>query len=99
VNIPIMTPVGTRDVISLPGAGAIVLTVRCASSRPILFEDPGIDEALPSRFWSSASLGFQPNIGTIRVSPWIEFPVGLPAAAVVMTLLTLWIVAVDRGYL
>jgi hypothetical protein len=33
------------------------------------------------------------------MSPWIEFAVGLPAVAVVVTLLTLWIVAVDRGYL
>jgi hypothetical protein len=33
------------------------------------------------------------------MTPWIEFAVGLPAAAVAVTLLTLWIVAVDRGYL
>ena len=32
-------------VISLPDVGAIVLTVRCASSKLILFEDLGTEEA------------------------------------------------------
>ena len=33
------------------------------------------------------------------MSPWIDFAVGVPAAVVAVTLLTLWIVAADRGYL
>jgi hypothetical protein len=88
-----------RCVITLPGAGAIVPTVRCVSSRLILFEETRNRRGWPSRSLEQRKLGLQANIGTTPMSPWIEFAVGLPAVAVVVTLLTLWIVAVDRGYL